>query len=770
MYGEFLYMKARDFLDNCLPPSTSCGDCPPHEGAFKSVEKDLKDEDTLMKQFINCVTEGGLCPKYEFVETPNTFDENDSELVRGRLKADLALYHKDYAPRRIREGEPLKPRWDRMSLYAECKTQGMTNQCDPFVEFEGQKSVEATAEKRRDARGQITAYAAAMFARQHRTHLFSIVVLGESFRLLRWDRAGAIFTERIQYVEKSELLCEFFWRFNNLTRSEQGHDLSAEMITEGSADYALVLEAQRKAESEESYKLGYFKASCKDMEKWPWWKLRVDVPVEGASTRAVPLTSDSSSTPCSTPTNARFFLVGRPHFVADGMAGRGTRGYVAWDIDGERLVYLKDCWRVDAPGIVKEGAVLGLLKSKDVPHVPSLVCDGDVINAETKGAAGTAVVIQGTLTQGIWVAKADEPNPMKSHIHYRLVVEEFGQSLDHFENSRDLVRVVHGCLIGHAGAYYTANILHRDVSAGNILIVRKTLPDGKIETKGLLNDWDLSKETSNGNEEARQIDRTGTWQFMSARLLDNPLKPHQLQDDLESFLHVLIYEGIRFLKHNCDGMGHFMHNYFDRAEHDKHYAIGGQGKFKAIVDNDGITVSVLDQRRVPLEFKPPSFQAIITELFSWFRAFYTMQRTSPDPTEVAGDNEMPMLASDSDSEPPLAQAPLNWFPLSNQGPLVSQSGRPKQPNGNTLELAQKLETHQKMIEFLAESYEKSPWPVKDTVSDQLDPNWKPEDPSFVPITTGLKRSSKRSASQVEGTGSRQERKPKKPRGRSGTGQ
>ena len=41
------------------------------------------------------------------------------------------------------------------------------------------------------------------------------------------------------------------------------------------------------------------------------------------------------------------------------------------------------------------------------------------------------------------------------------------------------------CLVAHRDAYIKARILHRDVSAGNILITEKG--------SGILIDWDLSK-------------------------------------------------------------------------------------------------------------------------------------------------------------------------------------------------------------------------------------------------------------------------------------
>ena len=53
-------------------------------------------------------------------------------------------------------------------------------------------------------------------------------------------------------------------------------------------------------------------------------------------------------------------------------------------------------------------------------------------------------------------------------------------------------------LIAHAAAY-KAQILHRDISAGNILISEKGT--------GILIDWDMSKHVD-GDEKPRRLSRT----------------------------------------------------------------------------------------------------------------------------------------------------------------------------------------------------------------------------------------------------------------------
>lgn len=51
-----------------------------------------------------------------------------------------------------------------------------------------------------DTLGQITTYAAAHLGSQFRTHVYSILIVKGTARILRWDRTGTIVTEAIQYT------------------------------------------------------------------------------------------------------------------------------------------------------------------------------------------------------------------------------------------------------------------------------------------------------------------------------------------------------------------------------------------------------------------------------------------------------------------------------------------------------------------------------------------------------------------------------------------
>ncbi|KAF8148296.1 hypothetical protein B0H34DRAFT_803115 [Crassisporium funariophilum] len=72
------------------------------------------------------------------------------------------------------------------------------------------------------------------------------------------------------------------------------------------------------------------------------------------------------------------------------------------------------------------------------------------------------------------------------------------------------------------------------------------------EWSGVLIDWDMSLLWMKHEGEPRTR-RTGTWPFISAKILSSPHSvAHTLWDDLESAFWVLIYQALRYLNHNYD--------------------------------------------------------------------------------------------------------------------------------------------------------------------------------------------------------------------------
>ncbi|KAI5990261.1 hypothetical protein EDD15DRAFT_2282339 [Pisolithus albus] len=74
-----------------------------------------------------------------------------------------------------------------------------------------------------ETKSAITSTALDELGTYFRTLVFSVLILEDEVRLIRWDRAGAVVTNRFNYVNDTRLLFEFFWRFAHLMHEEQGH-------------------------------------------------------------------------------------------------------------------------------------------------------------------------------------------------------------------------------------------------------------------------------------------------------------------------------------------------------------------------------------------------------------------------------------------------------------------------------------------------------------------------------------------------------------------
>ncbi|KZT19619.1 hypothetical protein NEOLEDRAFT_1141736 [Neolentinus lepideus HHB14362 ss-1] len=132
------------------------------------------------------------------------------------------------------------------------------------------------------------------------------------------------------------------------------------------------------------------------------------------------------------------------------------------------------------------------------------------------------------------------------HKHYRIVLDKIGRTLDKASSSRSIVKAIRDILVAHREAYEKTDILPRDLSFHNVVL----MGDGDDE-RGMLIDWDLSRSlTSLDTEDARVRGRTGTWQFISHALLKNPTKKHLIQDDLESSFWILLWSFLHYVPSN----------------------------------------------------------------------------------------------------------------------------------------------------------------------------------------------------------------------------
>ncbi|KAH9923940.1 uncharacterized protein BXZ73DRAFT_79341 [Epithele typhae] len=181
---------------------------------------------------------------------------------------------------------------------------------------------------------------------------------------------------------------------------------------------------------------------------------------------------------------------------------------------------------------------------------------------------------------------SNAPQGLRHLRHIRMVVEEVCLPLCEIPSGFVLVRAIYNAMAGkfvhclqlsddadvftaHRGAHRKCeDLLHRDISAGNILLLPVYFHDSvkkttKIEWFGILTDWEMAKRA--GIKVARQPLRTGTWAYMSSLCQKDATRPIGIDDELESFLHVLLFEGALFLCHNWEGpvVEAFVNDYFD---------------------------------------------------------------------------------------------------------------------------------------------------------------------------------------------------------------
>ncbi|KAL4261100.1 Fungal-type protein kinase domain-containing protein [Pleurotus pulmonarius] len=206
------------------------------------------------------------------------------------------------------------------------------------------------------------------------------------------------------------------------------------------------------------------------------------------------------------------------------------------------VMFFKDYWREHSEHTKTEAEVYNLLatneKTKACLYFAKMHAGGD---AEVDGRPATTIGYDDTDMP--WTTGKRPIRHLTAHFIFLTTI---GRNLKMFRSARELVSCMADAMEAHQLAYDELHILHRDISAGNILISTDK-PD-----RGILIDWDHCIFMDNLTEDrTTRVQRTGTWQFMSAHMTANPEgATHGLVDDRESALHVLMYMSLRHLAHN----------------------------------------------------------------------------------------------------------------------------------------------------------------------------------------------------------------------------
>ncbi|KAI0327888.1 hypothetical protein GY45DRAFT_1079989 [Cubamyces sp. BRFM 1775] len=546
-------------------------------------------------------------------------------------KVDAAIYPDDKLP------EDGRPDWTNMRLFIEFKRGGTCN--DPFDDDATDGQAESWADSRKTIRGQLLSYMCNVFLYQHRTGLYSLLVNGPEFRAMRWDRSGVLVTKATNYALDPVSLLRILWAFALLDVVEQGSDPTAILLSPHSAE-----SKRMDLWAKENPALDMPHEDYRDLSQFlsPSIAAARECNTISGPSRSAPSTRSRANQPTKpvfkfirekfrkslvvgwprykllVGPEGREFLVGKPDFPCSSMFGRGTRGYVALDLQTGELVWLKDSWRPFYEGVEPEGNYLKTMTADPENRliVPSVIAHGDV------GGQCTFVSTFDTPeddeddgeaeSEGIDVAdSASSPDPidplpvagvkrryeedvpagtpdetegrsltttkpdLRHLIHYRIAVAEVCLKLGEFPFGARLLRFIEHCIITHRDAYEKFGLLHRDISTGNILILPRIVEKNgkkKVSWHGLLTDWELAKYVPKDDAlgRTRQPERTGTWQFMSVAQVEHPERPVVVADDLESFFHVVLNQAVRYLRHSyCDTLSDFMISYFDTFQQTK---------------------------------------------------------------------------------------------------------------------------------------------------------------------------------------------------------
>jgi Fungal protein kinase len=402
-------MPAADFLDEFLPMSnieTTSKARKYKPGCFESVIS-CEKEPQAYKPFVSDIYIDGpltindmaiaiqvraikrFAPSLDFINSSAHVDRSGQSAFSFDIKPDICAYATGCKPLGSTDVA-------RVEVIIEFKWHETDNPfCKPYPlpEDPNRSFFLCDSKSGHDTLGQITLYAAAQLGSQFCTHIYSVLIVKDYARLIRWDRSGAIVTEAIPY-NMNPALAEFFRRYHKAPPNVRGVDTTVMVPTD--EEIALARD-------------------CLDLDK----KLRL-------VKMTVPAGDSEWSYVATTP-------IAQPYTPP----GRATRGFVAYNLQRRRKVFVKDTWRVDLPDIEREGETYELMARAQVRNIASCSAAGDIGNHQT---------LTHLYANKPWACH--RKRDLVPHRHYRLVLDVIGDDLTTFSSSREMLRYMVHALEG----------------------------------------------------------------------------------------------------------------------------------------------------------------------------------------------------------------------------------------------------------------------------------------------------------------------------------
>ncbi|KAI0752274.1 hypothetical protein BC629DRAFT_1214987 [Irpex lacteus] len=398
--------------------------------------------------------------------------------------------------------------WHQLALMIEFKCSK-----SPFYSLADAKRAR-TIEKQ-DPESIFTRLMLAMYAREafihhQRTHLFQLLIVGNQAHFIRWDRAGAIVSCAWDYIEDPQPLVQFLWRLNHMTHRQGGWDMTARIpSTDELSRFQRAIEGWiERCGVVESIKLTFGAEDTLDSE---YHAYKINVEPGRIGTR-------------------QELIIQKPLVCSRDVFGRATRAYIAYNLQSDEIVFFKDGWRIESEQNLAEDTIYSKLKRLGIPNTPRVLCAGDVA---LDGIEQETLLLSRHLVS-VWLVSSSS----SSHRYHHRVVQELAYPLEFLKSDEEFIVVLRDCCVAIQKAH-RKGMLHRDFSIGNIMA--KFSAAGVFEG-GVLIDWDLSGTTTDRSPNRGR----GTWPFLSIDILQDPSKPFEIMDDLQSLFWVLLYICMRF--------------------------------------------------------------------------------------------------------------------------------------------------------------------------------------------------------------------------------
>ncbi|KAJ2347301.1 hypothetical protein GGH92_003252 [Coemansia sp. RSA 2673] len=309
-----------------------------------------------------------------------------------------------------------------------------------------------------------------------------------------------------------------------------------------------------------------------DKKRGKYWKIDVSATTDEGY--------HASCTDCST---TSYYSRG-PTVVAGSSFGRNTRGFPApKDIDNIDVpdVFVKTAWQHAERGLgstrLSELDCLKRIKKEfgsgkpgiNVPIIESggvmakRLSDGTLMPLTTDTLYGSDIIkrhgnVDGSQATGE-LGNGDLHPPESRHIEdadpdpflepppsfisfrqqYALVTDKICEPLSSVKSADELIVVLADTMRAHSWILENCSLLHRDISANNIMVERKKDANGNPSINGMLIDFDCAIDPS--VERVVRPERTGTLPFMSVLNLERHAGRRTELDDWESLLYVLCW-------------------------------------------------------------------------------------------------------------------------------------------------------------------------------------------------------------------------------------